>query len=47
MLTQEPELDLHDLMDYFKQASSLDEAIREIIGMDADAVRERFYQVRS
>jgi len=42
VLTQEPGLDLHNLMDYFQQAESLDEAIREIIGMDADAVRERF-----
>lgn len=42
VLTQEPGLDLHNLMDYFGQAESLDEAIREIIGMDADAVRERF-----
>ncbi len=42
VLTQEPGLDLHDLMDYFKQAESLDQAIREIIGMDADAVHERF-----
>jgi type I restriction enzyme R subunit len=44
VLTQEPGLDLHNLMDYFKQAESLDQAIREIIGMDADAVRERFTQ---
>jgi type I restriction enzyme R subunit len=42
VLTQEPGLDLHNLMDYFEQASSLDQAIREIIGMDAEAVRERF-----
>lgn len=42
MLVQEPGLDLHDLMDYFKQAESLDQAIREIIGMDADAVQTRF-----
>ncbi len=42
VLTQEPGLDLHNLMDYFKQAESLDQAIREIIGMDADAVHERF-----
>jgi len=31
-------------MDYFKQAKSLDQAIREIIGMDGEAVRERFTQ---
>jgi len=42
VLTQEPGLDLHNLMDYFQQAESLDQAIREIIGMDADAVQERF-----
>lgn len=42
VLTREPGLDLHNLMDYFEQAESLDEAIREIIGLDADAVRERF-----
>jgi type I restriction enzyme R subunit len=29
-------------MDYFEQAESLDQAIREIIGMDADSVHERF-----
>ena len=42
VLTQEPGLDLNDLMEYFQQAESLDQAIREIIGMDADAVKERF-----
>ena len=42
VLTQEPGLDLHNLMDYFQQAESLDQAIREIIGMDADAVHKRF-----
>ena len=42
VLVQEPGLDLHDLMDYFKQAESLDQAIREIIGMDAYAVQTRF-----
>ena len=42
VLTQEPGLDLHNLMDYFDQAESLDQAIREIIGMDADTVRDRF-----
>ena len=42
VLTQEPGLDLRDLMDYFHQAESLDQAIREIIGMDADAVQQRF-----
>ena len=42
VLIQEPGLDLHDLMDYFKHAESLDQAIREIIGMDGDEVRKRF-----
>ena len=42
VLTQEPGLDLHNLMDYFQQAESLDQAIREIIGMDGEAVRDRF-----
>ena len=42
VLTQEPGLDLHNLMEYYEQAESLDQAIREIIGMDADAVQERF-----
>ncbi|HBE67048.1 MAG TPA: restriction endonuclease subunit R [Planctomycetaceae bacterium] len=42
VLTQEPGLNLHDLMEYFKEAESLDQAIREIIGMDADAVHQRF-----
>jgi len=41
-LTQEPGLDLHDLAEYFPQAGGLDRAIREIIGMDAAAVHERF-----
>ena len=44
VLTQEPGLDLRNLMGYFQQAESLDQAIREIIGMDADAVHERFTQ---
>ena len=42
VLTQEPGLDLHDLEEYFPQAGSLDQAIRGIIGMDAEAVHERF-----
>ncbi|MEZ6152761.1 MAG: type I restriction-modification enzyme R subunit C-terminal domain-containing protein [Pirellulaceae bacterium] len=44
VLTQEPGIDLHNLMDYFTQAESLDQAIREIIGMDADVVQQRFTQ---
>ncbi len=42
VLTQEPGLDLHDLTGYYPQAKGLDNAIRGIIGMDADAVHERF-----
>ena len=42
VLTQEPGLDLHDLAEYFPQAGTLDRAIRGIIGMDANAVHERF-----
>ncbi|MEW4530115.1 DEAD/DEAH box helicase family protein [Maioricimonas sp. JC845] len=42
VLTQEPDLDLHDLAEYFPQAGSLDRAIRGIIGLDAQAVHERF-----
>ncbi|TWU41878.1 DEAD/DEAH box helicase family protein [Novipirellula artificiosorum] len=42
VLTQEPGLDLHNLLDYFTQAESLDQAIRAIIGMDADVVQQRF-----
>jgi type I restriction enzyme R subunit len=42
ILTQEPGLDLHDLTDYYPQAKSLDHAIRGIIGMDAQAVQQRF-----
>ena len=44
VLVQEPGLDLHDLIDYFKQAESLDQAIRQILGMDAVAVQTRFSQ---
>ena len=42
VLTQEPGLDLHDLAEYFPQAGGLDQAIRGIIGMDGEAVHERF-----
>lgn len=42
VLTQEPGLDLHELLEYYQQAGSLDQAIREIIGMEAEAVRQRF-----
>ena len=42
VLTQEPGLDLADLTEYYPQTQSLDEAIRSVIGMDADAVQSRF-----
>ena len=43
VLTQAPDLDLHDLVEYFPDtAGSLDRAIRGIIGRDAGAVRQRF-----
>jgi len=42
VLTQELGLDLHELADYFPQAGGLDQAIRGVIGMDAEAVHERF-----
>jgi len=43
VLTQDPSLDLRDLTEYFPEtAGHLDLAIRSIIGMDAEAVHERF-----
>ena len=43
VLTQEPDLDLSDLLDYYPEtAGSLDLAIRSIIGLDREAVKERF-----
>jgi type I restriction enzyme R subunit len=43
VLTQHPDLDLSDLTDYYPEtAGHLDLAIRGIIGLDADAVHERF-----
>ncbi|MHB0958771.1 MAG: type I restriction endonuclease subunit R [Pirellulaceae bacterium] len=45
VLTQDPNLDLHDLADYFPETiGHLDQAIRSIIGMDAEAVHRRFTQ---
>jgi len=45
VLTQAPDLDLHDLEDYYPDtAGHLDRAIRGIIGRDASAVRKRFEQ---
>ncbi len=43
VLTQDPMLDLHDLVDYYPEcAGHLDLAIRGIIGLDAETVHERF-----
>ena len=41
VLTHEPDLDLSDLLDYYPEtAGSLDLAIRSIIGLDREAVKE-------
>ena len=43
VLTQDPMLDLHDLVEYYPDcAGQLDLAIRGIIGLDAESVHERF-----
>lgn len=43
VLTQEPDLDLSDLIEYYPEtAGHLDLAIRSIIGLDAEAVKARF-----
>lgn len=43
VLTQHPDLDLTDLVDYYPETSGhLDLAIRGIIGLDAQAVHDRF-----
>lgn len=43
VLTQDPMLNLHDLVDYYPDcAGHLDLAIRSIIGLDAAAVNKRF-----
>ena len=43
VLTQDPELDLHDLQRYFPDlADDLDIVIRSIIGLHAEAVNDRF-----
>jgi type I restriction enzyme R subunit len=43
VLTLDSSLDLHDLLDYFPEtAGHLDQAIRSVIGMDAETVHERF-----
>ena len=43
VLTQEPDLDLSNLMDYYPEtAGHLDVAIRSIIGLDPVIVKERF-----
>jgi type I restriction enzyme, R subunit len=43
VLAQDPMLDLRDLVDYYPDcAGQLDQAIRGIIGLDAESVHERF-----
>ena len=43
VLAQDPSLDLHDLAEYYPEcAGHLDQAIRGIIGLDAEAVHDRF-----
>jgi len=43
VLTQEPDLNLSDLLDYYPEtAGHLDRAIRSIIGLDPEAVKDRF-----
>lgn len=43
VLTLDSSLDLHDLLDYFPEtAGHLDQAIRSVIGLDAQTVHERF-----
>jgi type I restriction enzyme R subunit len=43
VLTQEPDLDLNNLTEYYPEtAGQLDRAIRSIIGLDAQAVQARF-----
>jgi type I restriction enzyme R subunit len=45
VLTLDSSLDLHDLTEYFPEtAGHLDQAIRSVIGMDADTVHLRFTQ---
>lgn len=45
VLSQDSALDLNDLLDYYPEtAGHLDEAIRAIIGLDGQAVRQRFEQ---
>ena len=42
VLSQEPDLDLHLLTEYYPQAAGLELAIRSVVGMDAAAVHKRF-----
>jgi type I restriction enzyme R subunit len=43
VLTQHPDIDISDLMDFYPQESAhLDDILRTIVGMDAETVRERF-----
>jgi type I restriction enzyme R subunit len=43
VLTQHPDINLDDLMDFYPQeAAHLDDILRTIVGMDSDVVRDRF-----
>lgn len=43
VLTQHPDINLDDLMDFYPQESAhLDDILRTIVGMDPDVVRDRF-----
>ena len=44
VLTQNPDVSLDILQDFYGEATPLDQILRSIIGMDPDAVRERFEQ---
>jgi type I restriction enzyme R subunit len=43
VLTQHPDIDISDLMDFYpEETAHLDDILRTIVGMDPDAVRRRF-----
>ncbi|MFH1614291.1 MAG: DEAD/DEAH box helicase family protein [Planctomycetota bacterium] len=42
VVAQEPDLKLEDLKDYYPEADSTETVIRSIVGLDADAVEQRF-----
>lgn len=44
VLTQNPDVSLEVLQEFYGEATPLDQILRSIIGMDPDAVRERFEQ---